>query len=331
MTTTQISNQLTADGFLPSNLWLDRPDASQEIDRRIASGLLTEEQGANLGQYAVDGYMTFELGLPASVYDDIEATVDRLWQEKRDDIVYAYDGPLRRMSEANEAVERRPPYRIMGLETHCQGAMDLYLNATIVGYLRLIFEERPIATQSIYFQFGSRQQLHRDPVHVYMDPPSHLAAAWVALEDIDPDSGPLTYVPGSQKLPYFQFEPGVYRFDHYAHTGEDANRMAAFEEKQARDAGLVAQPFLPKKGQVLIWHHSLLHGGSPGNDQVTRKSFVVHYTSMQFYEASRQSISRPDPQQGEGTRKMEIYESYKVMSRNGCHGFEAPVLGELAK
>lgn len=324
---TRDSDRLTAKGLLPTDLWLDRPDAGAEIDRRIASGRLSEEQGENLRGYANDGFMAFELRLDESVFASINDSVDRLWKERPHDIVYAYDGPLRRMSEANEEVERRPPYRIMGLETHCQAAMSLYLQPTLFEYLRLIFEDRPVATQSIYFQFGSRQQLHRDPVHVYMDPPSHLAAAWIALEDIQPESGPLTYVPGSHRLPYFEFEPGVYRFDHYAHTGEDANRMAAAEERQAKEHGMVVKPFLPKRGKVLIWHHSLLHGGSPGNDEITRKSFVVHYTTMQYFEAARQSISRPSG----GGRELEIWESYEVMTKDGCHGFRAPILGSIAE
>lgn len=319
---------LTPEGFLPTDLWLDRPDAVDEIKRRQHAGVLTEQQAAGLEQYAVDGYLTIDLNLDDGVFDEIGQCVERLWREKPDDIVYAYDGALRRMSEADEARERRPPYRIMGMESHSSAAMSLYLNETIFEYLRLIFEDRPVATQSIYFEYGSRQQLHRDPVHVYMDPPSHLAAAWIALEDIHPDCGPLTYVPGSHRLPYFQFEPGVYRFDHYHHTNEDANRMAAAEEAQARAHGLEPEPFLPKKGEVLIWHHSLLHGGSQGREDITRKSFVIHYATMQFFESAKQSISRPG---SDGERVMEIYENHEVMTRGPCHGFRPPLLGGPAR
>ena len=30
-----------------------------------------------------------------------------------------------------------------------------------------------------------------------------LAAAWIAMEDIDPNSGPLVYYPKSHRLPHF--------------------------------------------------------------------------------------------------------------------------------
>jgi ectoine hydroxylase-related dioxygenase (phytanoyl-CoA dioxygenase family) len=42
--------------------------------------------------------------------------------------------------------------------------------------------------------------------------------------------------------------------------------------------GLKEETFLPKKGDVFIWHAQLLHGGSPiKNPQITRKSLVSHY------------------------------------------------------
>ena len=37
-------------------------------------------------------------------------------------------------------------------------------------------------------------------------------------------------------------------------------------------------PFLAKKGDVLIWHANLVHGGMPIEDKnTTRKSMVIHY------------------------------------------------------
>jgi len=45
--------------------------------------------------------------------------------------------------------------------------------------------------------------------------------------------------------------------------------------------GIEPRPFLPKKGQALIWHSGLVHGGSPVKDpSKTRNSFVVHYDAL---------------------------------------------------
>jgi hypothetical protein len=38
------------------------------------------------------------------------------------------------------------------------------------------------------------------------------------------------------------------------------------------------QEFLPKRGEVLIWHANLLHGGKPVQDRSSRRwSQVIHY------------------------------------------------------
>jgi hypothetical protein len=40
----------------------------------------------------------------------------------------------------------------------------------------------------------------------------------------------------------------------------------------------VKQQFLPRRGELLIWHANLLHGGEPVQDRYSRRwSQVVHY------------------------------------------------------
>jgi hypothetical protein len=42
--------------------------------------------------------------------------------------------------------------------------------------------------------------------------------------------------------------------------------------------------FLPRKGDVLMWHGALIHGGTPmKNRRLTRKSFICHYTSLESH------------------------------------------------
>jgi ectoine hydroxylase-related dioxygenase (phytanoyl-CoA dioxygenase family) len=52
--------------------------------------------------------------------------------------------------------------------------------------------ERPaLAFQSLYFRWGSRQDIHQDTVFVKVSSPMEMVASWVALEDIQTDSGEL--------------------------------------------------------------------------------------------------------------------------------------------
>ena len=61
--------------------------------------------------------------------------------------------------------------------------------------------------QSLTFIYGSEQRLHQDFLYVVAKIPSHLAAAWIALEDVHPEAGPLFYFPVN-RLPKFDFGTG---------------------------------------------------------------------------------------------------------------------------
>jgi ectoine hydroxylase-related dioxygenase (phytanoyl-CoA dioxygenase family) len=132
--------------------------------------------------------------------------------------------------------------------------------------------------QSINFIEGSKQRAHSDIVHMTTFPQGYLIAIWIALEDIKEEQGALFYYPGSHKLPYIlndEFNSG----SSYFRLG--ANSYKAYEDRiedEIKTQGLQKKVLEAKKGDVLIWHANLLHGGSaitkPGS---TRKSMVFHY------------------------------------------------------
>ncbi len=132
--------------------------------------------------------------------------------------------------------------------------------------------------QSINFLEGSQQKTHSDSVHMTTFPLGNLIAIWIALEDIKPGSGVLHYYPGSHTLPYIMtddFEHGGSRW----FLGKEA--YPKYEERIAeviRENNFEKQNFLAKKGDILIWHANLLHGGNPITDSdLSRKSMVLHY------------------------------------------------------
>jgi len=147
------------------------------------------------------------------------------------------------------------------------------LVAALLGHEATLF-------QSINFLTGSEQRTHSDSIHMSTFPLGGMAAAWVALEDITPENGPLHYYPGSHKLPY-------YLNADYANEGTvwltGDQEYTAYEATIARkiaEAGLPREVFLARKGDVFIWHANLMHGGEPHRDRTqTRKSMVFHYFS----------------------------------------------------
>ncbi|MFN7959744.1 MAG: phytanoyl-CoA dioxygenase family protein [Thermoanaerobaculia bacterium] len=313
--------------MLPSDLWVDQPEAQARLDQMHRAGQVNDEEAGKLRQFLDLGYTTLAIELPEATTDAIEAEINRLWRERPGDVAYAYHSILKPFSFAVEATERKPSYRIADLHSRCRPAQSLFLHPAIYRYVRLILGEEPVATQSLYFEYGSHQALHRDPVFVQNKPAAHLVAAWIALEDIDPRSGPLVYVPGSHRLPYYEFGDHDHRFDHSRHTNDDVLAMADFDRKAFEQAGLQVEPFTPRRGEVLIWHHSLLHGGSLAEaPELTRKSFVIHFSSRAHYPLLKQTYieQQADPATGK-VQKNRVVETRKLLEQNGCAGFESPL------
>lgn len=270
--------------------------------------------------------MVFPLDVDPAIFDRLNADVDRCWQRQPADLAYAYDGPARRMSFADERRERRSRSRIHDLHSHSESALALYLNRQIFDWVELIAGTEVVAIQSLAFEYGSQQLLHRDAVVVPTGAPGHLIAAWIALEDIGPDCGPLIYVPGSHRLPCFETAPGEYEFDGRRMGPEVVEKGLAWEAEQERRHGLEPRLFTARRGDVLLWHAALRHGGSEVvDDRLTRKSFVVHYSTRSTYEARSISIAEPA---ADGER-WQILETRELLERYGCRGFQNPMLGTV--
>lgn len=310
---------------LDSGLWLDRADWRERLDERERTGLVTAEQAERLAHFAEHGYVTFPLTLDDATLDAVEAAVDRAWRERPPQLAFASGGPARRFIHADEGRDRRRGCRIHDLHSWDEAALALYLERRIHDTARLVLGDDAVAIQSLYFQYGSEQILHRDPVVVPTGAPLRLLAAWIALEDIHPDSGALVYVPGSHRLPYYEFAPGRWEFDARTMGEAEATAATAFDDQQARRHGLEPELFTPRRGEVLVWHASLRHGGSPVTDpERTRKSFVVHFSTAGNYGNRSITLAEPDD---EGDR-FEIWETDRVLTQGERRGFDNPLRGQ---
>lgn len=326
--TPEPAGPLAADGQLASDLWVDRPDALSRLESMHRGDEVSADEAAQLDQFIRRGYLTFSLGDVTASAAALGSDVDRIWRERPADLAYAWSGPLRSFAEADLGRDRRPSYRIADLHSHSQAALDLYLHPAIFRRVELALGRPAVATQSLYFEWGSQQALHRDPVFVQTQPPSHLIAAWIALEDIHPASGPLVYMPGSHRLPYYQFAPGEFLFDQSRYGPAEAEAMAEHDRRQCAAAGLMPETLVCPRGEVLLWHSSLLHGGSAVADPgKTRKSFVVHFSSADRYKLRRQGIVEFLDDGGERVERHRILETEEILGRPGARGFASPMVG----
>lgn len=238
------------------------------IDRSDFNQLLAEHRFGRWSQQASDlhtlGYCTVDL-IDPPIEQDCDRVIDVFGQRLAPDLQNWETGKAGSMRVQDgwkdEAAVRR-----------------LALHPLVLDLLRHLYGREPFAFQTLNFAVGSEQHFHSDAVHFHGEPQGFMCGVWIPLADVDPDSGPLFYYPGSHRLPYRSA----------AAIGLSPEKVAAephpqrlFEPGWRDDVerlGLTPQLFLPRRGQALIWHANLLHGGSPvANRQARRWSQVVHF------------------------------------------------------
>ncbi len=246
--------------------WLDRPDAAELIEHRLQEGSITEDEAQLCREWMRDGYVICK-----GFYD--HALLDSTWAAYEQAIV---DGevkpPPETMFEGDTLPGRvsNPHFAVP--------AVDRMLFEPRMGRLvSLLMGAKAAPFQTIIGHKSSQQLAHSDSIHMTTYPQGYLAANWVAFEDIHPDSGPLKYYPGSHRLPYLLSDdleiPVEMGYGGYNRIYEPAI------QKLIAEHALQPKIFLPKKGDVLLWHANLLHGGSPVNGAVhpSRKALVCHF------------------------------------------------------
>ncbi len=245
----------------------------------LGEGVSKETQMYSLEK---DGFVVISLPQSDSLIDNINLEIDQLVKSgkfRTNSSFYSY----------NESP------RIVESWKHSSAATRLAFHPQIITVLADYFKAIPRPFSTINFLHSTQQPLHSDFVHFGTVPAFHLAAAWVALEDIHPDSGPIQVVPGSHRWPefvYSQLGLPIARS-----LGDVARHYRAYEQwvlsdLKARNAETIS-PRL-KKGDAIIWLANLLHG-SPDcvNVKLSRKSQVTHYHTDQVTLHYNPAFSSP--------------------------------------
>jgi ectoine hydroxylase-related dioxygenase (phytanoyl-CoA dioxygenase family) len=198
-------------------------------------------------KYNKDGYLVVK-----SVIDN--DTIDRILNE-----IYE-EHPENKNS--NRIADAWKEYDIIGY---------LAFNKTIMNLLYYLYNRKPIPFQTINFYLGTEQKIHSDQIHFCSNPKNFMCGVWIALEDVSKDSGPLIYYPKSHNLPFYTMQ----------HLKIKPGNYSEYEKKieqKINKFNLSPKYGNIKKGDIIIWHANLIHGGSKRNNMdLTRKSVVIHY------------------------------------------------------
>jgi phytanoyl-CoA hydroxylase len=124
---------------------------------------------------------------------------------------------------------------------------------------------------------------HIDNWYLDTDPAGELVGAWVALEDIHPDSGAFRVFPKSHKLPGLA---QLWSLDHVSFIKHCAGLAAKLEPL----------PIIIKKGTVVFFHPFILHGAVDQRDpRYSRRSVTAHYIPYGSLKKERYQQKDPPP------------------------------------
>lgn len=240
--------------------WLDQPDALKQLPQHPDWNSFDAKTQAQIRQFIADGYLILEGFFPKDKVDSLNTEVDQLLSQR--DIDFNYSGR-----------------KIMNAHRYSTVVdQDFFRHPELLRLMQFIMGKPIIPFQTITFVKGSEQRAHSDSIHMTTHPQGYLIAAWVALEDIKSGSGELFYYPGSHRYPFISTQDYPSGNTSWRLGAETNKRYEDKIEAFIREKTPEKQTFIAKKGDVLLWHANLLHGGMPINDpEQTRRSLVAHY------------------------------------------------------
>lgn len=306
-----------------SDRWLDQPDWESQLEHKLDHGQVGEEDVERLRGFVEKGFAIIELGDIAGLAEQLQSDINRFWKEGPMDLAYRFVGDPRSMADAIERKERQSVCRILDPHSHSSAALSLYLHPEIFRWARMILGEQAIALRSAFKEFGSREALARDTAYFDLRRPAHLLGVYLALEDVDPNSGPLTVVSGSHRFPHFEFAPGRIVVD----PDEDYREARVHARREAEKRNLKEEIVCCRKGEAIIWHAALVHGTDWVRDaSLERRSLLIHYSTRTATPSRGVSFNRFH-RVGRGRWEDWFYwrETDLLLEKAGCVGFENPL------
>jgi len=259
--------------------WIDRADWLDRLALKHRKGEVSDELSHAIFSFVRDGYYVIKGAVSERTVDALNAEIENFWQKPPAGLLietFEPDGVHKYIPA--DIKYRSGTTKLLDPHAFSSLAREAIAAPKVMEFLSAVFEDKPKAFQGLYFHKGSEQRIHKDSAYVKVDTnPMHLVATWLALQDVSPGTGELCYYVGSHRAPDYLFG-GANKWME-SHPEEHPRFLDSLDEDAAQYKH-VKGSFLAKKGDVLIWHGDLAHGGAPiTSPGSTRKSLVTHLTT----------------------------------------------------
>jgi hypothetical protein len=167
-------------------------------------------------------------------------------------------------------------YRVANFHLYSGSARKIGLNTIFHKHAGRFFGAQSCIYTSLYFKHGSQQKPHLDTPYFWTRPFNLFVGVWVALEDVQPSAGPLVYYSGSHRM----FNSEQQLREAFTRSGNNVQDMFDMMRTEI-ERSCSPLTMTIKKGDALIWHPGVMHGGSLATDaSATRHSMVFHFAPL---------------------------------------------------
>jgi len=161
-------------------------------------------------------------------------------------------------------------YSINGWHRHCRGIYDLLHEPRILDYVQDLLGPNLVSVMTHYFckEPGEQKQVswHQDASYWPLTP-SKVVTAWLAIDDVDEENGPMTAIPGSHLHGQIPFEHS---------TAAEQNVLGQSVHDPLRWGGEPVA-FTMRAGQLSLHTDLLLHGSAPNRSTRRRCGLTLRY------------------------------------------------------
>lgn len=256
-------------------LWTDSIDAINYCNKLHEEQKINNQEKEDLLFWIENGYLIKRNIIPSDFIDEMQKEIDSTIKRGLVKATFFEKKGKKNIEFSSPENILKKEAKVLDIYTKSLNVQKAVFHKKISRFLNILFDGPGLAFQNLYFQRGSQQNLHQDTAFVYVDSPLEFVASWIALEDVNTNSGPLLFSPKSHRLPDNLGSSGTKELlpgDKL--KGKNQENL----KNQIKENGLALDEFIAQKGDVLFWAADLIHGGKKVEDlSSTRKSLVTHY------------------------------------------------------
>lgn len=164
---------------------------------------------------------------------------------------------------------------------------QILTHASLTQTFRALLRDDPMIVQSMYFEGNSETWEHQDSYYLDSSDMGRMAAAWIALEDIDAEAGRFFVCPESHRI-------DLGRHTRDFNIAENHELYIEMVVAKIKDLGYEIRAPALKKGDVLFWNSRTVHGSLASQSETRSRSSITCHAipcNMPFLQLQMRSYT----------------------------------------